>query len=79
MRVIIPHGRPETTFDIKYFPRERRRVHEAAVNTGPRREYSVDPRAEALLVGAPPAPGVRAGAQSWRKVSVLHDTNNGYT
>jgi hypothetical protein len=88
VKVIVPHGRPETTFDIKYFTRERRRVHEAAVNTGPRKEYALDPRAaECAAVGGAggiPAQGVRSSLQEWhaggmRRVSLLDDTNNGYT
>ena len=58
VKVIVPHGRPETTFDIKYFTRERRRVHLPAINTGARKHLLVDARAEATISPAP-APGTR--------------------
>ena len=84
VKVIVPHGRPETTFDIKYFTRERRRVHLPAINTGARKHVLVDARAEATISPAP-LPGVRApfqrlsGEGSTRIVPLLDEVNNGYT
>ena len=84
VKVIVPHGRPETTFDIKYFTRERRRVHLPAINTGARKHLLVDARAEATISPAP-VPGTRApfqrlsGAGSTRIVPLLDEVNNGYT
>jgi len=85
-RVSVPHARPETTYDIKYFPRERRRVHAPLWNVGA-------VTTTAFLVGKPagplsePAPvaGVRAPMQEWhtgkgaRMVPLLDDVNGGYT
>ena len=84
VKVIVPHGRPETTFDIKYFTRERRRVHLPAINTGARKHLLVDARAEATISPAP-LPGTRApfqrlsGEGSTRIVPLLDEVNNGYT
>ena len=80
MKVIIPHARPETTFDIKYFTRERRRAHEPALNTAPRKHLAVNPRTDG--VEGAPLPGSRArvqGAAGVTFVKLLDDTNNGYT
>ncbi len=80
VKVVIPHGRPETTFDIKYYTRERRRAHEPALQLAPRKLYSIDPRSAAALEGPPAAPGARAALQGRaRIVPLLDDTNNGYT
>lgn len=84
VKVIVPHSRPETTFDIKYFTRERRRVHLPAINTGARKHLMVDPRSEAVSSPAP-TPGTRApfqrlqGAGATRIVPLLDEVNNGYT
>jgi hypothetical protein len=80
----VPHGRPETTFDIAYFKRERRRVHLPAINTGARKHVLVDARAEATISPAP-LPGARApfqrlaGPGATRIVPLLDEVNGGYT
>ena len=80
----MPHCRPETTFDIKYFTRERRRVHLPAINTGARKRVLVDARADPAI-DPPPVPAARArfqrlqGDGATRVVSLLDEANNGYT
>ena len=84
--VIVPHARPETTYDIKYFPRERRRVHAPLWNVGAvtTRMVAVGGPAGPLAEPAPTA-GARAALQEWhtgkdvRAVPLLDDVNNGYT
>jgi len=84
VEVKVPHARPETTFDIKYFTRERRRVHDPAVTLAPLKEYVVDPRSAEPVSGTA-LPGTRSRLQQGyaaggvKTVSLLDDTNNGYT
>jgi hypothetical protein len=86
VQVSVPHGRPETTFDIKYFTRERRRVHQPLVNLGAmRRENVAVPAVAPPVEGTAAAPGVRAKMQEWhlgkqaRMVPLIDDVNGGYT
>ncbi len=65
MKVSIPHGRPETTFDIKYFTRERRRVHAPLVNLGAVKREAVAITPAAAGAPVPPTPGTRAKMQEW--------------
>ena len=83
--VIVPHARPETTFDIKYFPRERRRVHSPLWNVGAVKttQFAITPAVP--LTASAPLPGTRAAIQEWhtgkgvRAVPLLDNEGNGYT
>jgi hypothetical protein len=86
VQVSVPHARPETTFDIKYYTRERRRVHAPALNLGGTKleEFVVKPAAPMAAPFA--AAGIRADIQNSHqkgsKVAVVpltDEENGGYT
>jgi hypothetical protein len=86
VRVFVPHARPETTFDIKYYTRDRRRAYVSALNPGSvKREAFVVASATAAEYQQPlPTAGTRAAIQEWhtgkraRKVALTDDVKNGY-
>jgi hypothetical protein len=87
VKVSVPHARPETTYNIKYFPRERRRVHSPLWNVGAvtTTQFVVGQPAGPLSESAA-LPGVRSACQEWhtgksgaRMVPLLDDENNGAT
>lgn len=82
---IVPHSEAKYTFDIKYFPRERRRLNETAINVEPYKHYEIAVNSE-KIEGLPPVPGKRGTLQQWyvagnaiKKVPLLDEENNGYT
>ena len=84
--VSIPHARPETTFDIKYYTRDRRRTFVNAYNPGSvKTEAFVVTPAMGPITEPLPTAGTRAAVQQWyagkraRKVDLTDDANNGYT
>ena len=85
---IVPHAEPQNVFDIKYFPRERRRANEAVLQLDAWEVTAIDCSAKYELAESelPPLPGARAELQNigikgnpLAKYMLTDDPNNGYT